>query len=220
MRKTRSRLCGRTLRRASAVVVVAGLALAGPVAPASAEEIAVSGELEIHGQLGVCGSPPTGLRLTVDGSGTLTGLGEVDAHVEFCIEHVGPTPSRPYAPFDVVSGSFSLTTDRGTVSGDVVGGYSPNPTRLVLDVTGGTGDFVGATGSLQFDGETEPAPALFVWRGPITGTIDVPDRPESPDDCRDGGWRDLVDDTGRPFANQGLCVAWVVAPPGLPAAGG
>lgn len=215
----RTRLGARVVRCVSALAVAAGLALAGPAAPASAVEVAVSGDLELHGDLGWCGSPWNGLGLVVDGSGALAGLGDVDAHVQFCLEHVGPTPTRPYAPFDVVSGSFTLTTDRGTVTGDVVGGHAPNPTRLVLDVTGGTADFVGATGSLQFDGEVVPG-ELVAWRGPITGTIDLPDRPESPDDCMHGGWRDLVDDAGRPFANQGLCVAWVVAPPGLPAAGG
>jgi hypothetical protein len=33
--------------------------------------------------------------------------------------------------------------------------------------------------------------------------------PTSKDDCKDGGWRNLTDDTGRPFKNQGDCVSFV-----------
>jgi hypothetical protein len=31
----------------------------------------------------------------------------------------------------------------------------------------------------------------------------------SKDQCKDGGWRDFTDDEGRPFGNQGECVAFV-----------
>jgi hypothetical protein len=31
----------------------------------------------------------------------------------------------------------------------------------------------------------------------------------SKDQCKDGGWRDFTDDEGRPFANQGQCIAFV-----------
>jgi hypothetical protein len=38
-----------------------------------------------------------------------------------------------------------------------------------------------------------------------------PDVPETRADCQLGGWRDLANDQGQPFANPGLCVAYVVA---------
>jgi hypothetical protein len=31
----------------------------------------------------------------------------------------------------------------------------------------------------------------------------------SKDQCKDGGWRDFTDDQGRPFDNQGQCIAFV-----------
>ncbi|HEY8543983.1 MAG TPA: hypothetical protein VIL36_03005 [Acidimicrobiales bacterium] len=37
----------------------------------------------------------------------------------------------------------------------------------------------------------------------------APSTPTSTDDCMDGGWQHLVDDEGRPFANQGQCVSYL-----------
>ncbi len=34
--------------------------------------------------------------------------------------------------------------------------------------------------------------------------------PQSRDDCRDDGWRRVVDDQGRPFRSQGQCIKFVV----------
>jgi hypothetical protein len=190
--------------------VAAVLALVGTAAPAAAADIAVSGELRAVGWFAprgtACGIEHTiGLDLAYDGGGAWEGLGEVTAHVAFCAVS---TPGLP-APFAVVDGSFTLTTERGTLSGDVLDGYAPNPIRLVMEVTAGTGEFVGATGSFEYD-EVESGFTTegFLTRGPITGTVTVPDRPQAKDDCKNGGWRDLVDDAGEAFADQGQCVSW------------
>ena len=126
------------------------------------------------------------------------------AHLTFCAVYDEALPSV----FAVVDGAFTFTTARGTLTGDVVDGFAPRPIRLVFAVTGGTGDFVGATGSLVFDGDGGVTEEGFVHSGPLTGTISLPDRPRSTDDCKGGGWHDLVDDGGLPFANQGQCVSW------------
>jgi hypothetical protein len=50
----------------------------------------------------------------------------------------------------------------------------------------------------------------------IAGTVTVaplsfgPPSPTSKSDCKNGGWRQLVDDQDRPFRNQGRCVAWAI----------
>ena len=75
-------------------------------------------------------------------------------------------------------------------------------------MTGGTGDFVGAAGTLEYDAGSDWTEEGFVHEGSFTGTITLPDRPQSPDDCKGEGWRDLVDDAGQPFRNQGQCVSW------------
>jgi hypothetical protein len=36
-----------------------------------------------------------------------------------------------------------------------------------------------------------------------------PPVPKSKDDCKNGGWKNFVDDQGRPFKNQGDCVSFV-----------
>jgi hypothetical protein len=38
-----------------------------------------------------------------------------------------------------------------------------------------------------------------------------PCSPPMKDSCTNGGWRDYVDDEGRPFRNLGQCVGWVVS---------
>jgi hypothetical protein len=42
-----------------------------------------------------------------------------------------------------------------------------------------------------------------------SGTVKVPRTPSTKDECKNGGWRDLVDSEGRPFPNQGQCVSFV-----------
>jgi hypothetical protein len=37
----------------------------------------------------------------------------------------------------------------------------------------------------------------------------VPRTPSTKDECKNDGWRDLVDSEGRPFPNQGQCVSFV-----------
>jgi hypothetical protein len=41
--------------------------------------------------------------------------------------------------------------------------------------------------------------------------FNLPRAPQSASDCKNGGWRNFVDDAGRPFANQGQCVSSVVS---------
>jgi len=48
----------------------------------------------------------------------------------------------------------------------------------------------------------DTAPITFV-EGPLT--------PATKADCKNRGWRNFANDQGRPFRNQGLCVAYVVA---------
>lgn len=41
-------------------------------------------------------------------------------------------------------------------------------------------------------------------------TISYLRTPPNKDACKNGGWREYVDDQGRPFASQGQCVTWTV----------
>lgn len=61
---------------------------------------------------------------------------------------------------------------------------------------------------------TCPAPSLLAGGTLTSGDFVVIDAttapiPTSKEQCKRGGWRDLVDGEGRPFTNQGSCTAFV-----------
>jgi hypothetical protein len=195
------------LAATAAVALVVGLA-----SPAAAKDLPVSGTFTGTGHFEfACNFA----QEYTDGSGDWTSLGPTTFHLVYCVD----APTTVTDPWPVPSGTFTIETADGTVTGEV-GGYveagttDPDgryPYQLVLTVTGGTGRYDGATGSLVLDGSFEYIP--FYDRrhqGTVSGTITLPARtPETRDDCRHGGWRDLVDDAGRPFRNQGHCIAFV-----------
>jgi hypothetical protein len=80
---------------------------------------------------------------------------------------------------------------------------------FTLTVTGSSGALRGATGTLDFAGSF-PSGAQSA-SGKLTGALTLPSStPKSKDECKNGGWRNLVDDQGQPFRNQGQCVSWAV----------
>jgi hypothetical protein len=55
------------------------------------------------------------------------------------------------------------------------------------------------------------APSPTTSAAPPPAPPPAPPSPATPadaDDCKRGGWQHLVDDAGRPFANQGECVSY------------
>jgi hypothetical protein len=200
-------------KRAAQLVVlasVAALVLVGAhVSAAGAAELEVSGSFTATGTLSTDGC--TVFRQVVDGDGDWTGLGQTTLHLDFCTAYV-PTENWP------VLGTFSLSSDAGTLTGDLggtvkAGTQTPDgfPFTFQLTVTGASGDLADATGTLALEGFF--GFGALTAHGTVAGTLTVP--PLSPADtgeCMNGGWRELVDDQGRPFANQGLCIAWVNRP--------
>ena len=190
---------------------VSALVLLGARASAAgAAELPVSGTFTATGTLASDGCAT--FHQVVDGSGDWTGLGTTTLHLDFCTAFLGGEDWP-------VLGTFSLSTDAGTLTGELdgsvkAGTQTPDgfPFTFQLDVTGATGDLSGTTGSLTLEGFFGLAAATV--HGTVAGTLTVPPgTPDDADDCKQGGWRELVDDQGRPFANQGSCVAWVVAGP-------
>lgn len=114
----------------------------------------------------------------------------------------------------IYNASFTITAaDGGTLTGTMSGfveasGTGPEfPLHFTLAVTGGTGRLAGATGSIAMEGAFGLG-ALTV-HGTVDGTVTLPPpTPSSADDCKQGGWRNLVDDRGEGFPNQGQCVSW------------
>jgi hypothetical protein len=173
---------------------------AGPGAPAGTE-LTVSGPFTGTGTLGSeCGL----FHQVVDGGGEWTALGPSTFVLDFCLA----------AGYEVFDATFVITAaDGGTLTGDIsgrveAGGPGPDyPLHFVLTVTGGTGRYAGATGSIAMEGAF--GPGAFTVAGTVDGTVTLP--PASPTswrDCTGGGWRDLVDDEGRPFHSAGHCIRW------------
>ena len=77
-----------------------------------------------------------------------------------------------------------------------------------LPVAGGTVDCASADGAcvIAAASATDIAGTLLVT--PLHFRLPTP---HSWSDCTHGGWRRVADGRGRPFANQGTCVAWVVS---------
>jgi hypothetical protein len=199
----------------TAVAALAGTAPAGAAtdgpgqpAPPPGPTLEVSGEFTGTGQLlGTCGL----FRQVVDGGGEWLPLGTTTFTLDFCLENpVGEL-------YPISSGTFTVTSPSGTLTGTVGGwveaGGNPDPAvgfplHITLTVTGGTGAYAGATGDLLLEGAFGYG-AATVW-GTVSGTVTLPPpTPDSADDCRNGGWRQVVDDQGRPFRSQGACIAWV-----------
>jgi hypothetical protein len=107
----------------------------------------------------------------------------------------GRSPSSPSGP----APAGSSTTDGGGSGSGPPGSPAPGSAPSSERPAGGPGHEPG--GPARAGDATGPAP---------DGT------PRDGDDCRDGGWQHLVDDHGRPFANQGLCIAYVTAATGRP----
>lgn len=145
----------------------------------------------------------------VEGGGEWTELGASTFTLDFCLADGSAANHYP-----VYDGTFTVTAaDGGTLNGSLTGyveagGSGPEfPLHLVMEVTGGTGTYEGATGSIAMEGAFGLA-ALTV-EGTVDGTVTLPPAiPSSWRDCLAGGWRDLVDDEGRPFRNQGQCIRW------------
>jgi hypothetical protein len=148
-----------------------------------------SGAAQAQGEPSITVTPSTGLQdgqtVTVTGSGfspdvTAIGLAQCEA----------PNSCSGQTVVPASGGSFSATF---TVTRFVLGtDCAESPGRCLLGASNLNGD----GGAFN---ESDLAPLSF-----------GPDVPQSKSDCKHGGWKNLADDEGRPFRNQGQCVSFVV----------
>jgi hypothetical protein len=200
---------GKNMRRLTALAVVTLAIVGGSAWPADAQGIDVSGSFTGTGSF----------TFSCDfahedntGSGDWAGLGSVTFSLDFCVASAGVDD-----PWPVTSGSFTVTSAGGTLSGSM-GGFvmaakpvGPNqfPFTYVLTITGGTGDLAGATGQLTLDGLAGyVAPFGRTIEGTVSGSVVVVHTPASADACKQDAWRTLTDAAGTAFRNQGDCVSW------------
>lgn len=205
-----------------AIASAAGLGLlvgaAGPAGADEADGVDEAGRGRIAGSFAGDGDfvndpcaipevPDTaGIGVAFTASGDLSSLGATDLEGILCLD---PRDGRAFGP-------LTLSAERGTITGDIDGERveSPDldPSTFDLDytVSGGTGRFAGASGTLSVQLTVRIATLPIEVDGAIDGRVTVPPRtPTSTADCKHGGWRHLVDDQGRPFGSQGACIRWV-----------
>jgi hypothetical protein len=127
--------------------------------------------------------------------------------------YIGPPPAYTGCPSNVwlITGNLLSGVNPIDTSQLNLGFfYDPYATALVkygsYTVTGI--QLVADAGWAFPDGEQ----TVFVDNTNIDGTIytyDEKGHPQSTDDCKNGGWTDLVNDDGEAFKNQGDCVSYV-----------
>ena len=139
-------------------------------------------------------TPSTGLQdgqvVTVTGTGFTTGTSDIG---------LAQCPASP-SSFILCVGQKVVPASQGSFSA----------TFTVRRIVGGV-DCASAPGACVIGATNLQGP-----NGAFTEQVFVPltfgrSAPQSKADCKHGGWRDLADDQGRPFRNQGQCVSFVVA---------
>lgn len=123
--------------------------------------------------------------------------------------YIGPPPNYTGCPPDVWTSTGDLLEGVNPIdTGQLDGGtfYDPYATALAKygDYTVTGVQLVVDSGFAFPDGEQ----TVLVDNTNVDGTIYTYDHPQSKDDCKDGGWMDLVDGDGQAFRNQGDCVSF------------
>jgi hypothetical protein len=167
-------------RWAGASVAVLGL-LVGAAGPAGAEADGGSGGRRIAGSFAgegefvnePCAVPEVpdhaGIGVSFTASAHLSSLGASDVEGIVCLH---PRDGRSFGP-------LTLSAGRSTITGDMVGapGEAPFPPftfRLDYTVSGGTGRFAGARGTLSVVVTVDIAPIPMLVDGTIDGRVTVP----------------------------------------------
>src|SRR5919108_1702959 len=138
---------------AALLVLTVGASTAGAgVDGAGGRRLAVSGSFTATGNFESTTECPS-FHTWHDGSGEWTGLGAVTFNLDYCVE-LNLSGASP------LSGTFTITSPDGTLTGDLVGELPVStgvpgdteafPANYTLTVTGGTGRFARATGTLSF----------------------------------------------------------------------
>lgn len=180
------------------VVVVAGTAVvAAPVSAAPDEDFVVGGGEIVVGPPGL---PPARVGVSIDAHSEASG-GNPSGTVSIFIRSTEPP---------LFSGPVTCVVVTGNVA--VVGFDDAVEGHLIAQVVDNS-----ATGSPDTVGLVPAAPGCSLGNGIqasplVSGDIVVHDALPltSKDQCKLGGWRDFTDDQGRPFANQGQCIAFLV----------
>jgi len=186
-------------RGAAVVGLLGALTTISMAAPVGAATEAVTGTATSSGGNGFTTADSVYSSPGVLGSGTM--------HFDFVLIS-DPPGSR-------TEGTGVLTrSDGATLTGTSTSTLNASPTTGFdvvghFTVTSGTGALSGVTGEIVLTG-TVAGPGSVGDVFTMTGTLTTPSPvATNKDQCKDGGWRNLVDDQGEPFRNQGHCLSFV-----------
>jgi hypothetical protein len=155
------------------VLAFAALALASALAKAGGTDRPMKGTV-----VGTVTVPIPSLQLTTDASGVLTHLGKYTGHFEGSGEIVGGR-TLGEGTFTVVAANGDQLTGTFTLNGSLPSG-EPHSLTVFLTITGGTGRFADASGTLTipllatpscFLEPTCPGALVETLEGPVTGLI-------------------------------------------------
>jgi hypothetical protein len=120
--------------------------------------------------------------------------------------YIGPPPNYTLCPPSVWLNTGDLLEGANPIdTSQLDGGTFYDPYAIALTKYGEyavTGVQLVADGAWFFPADGEQT--VLIDNTNVDGTIYTY---EDKDDCKDGGWMDLVDDDGEPFKNQGDCVS-------------
>jgi hypothetical protein len=190
--------------------VLCGFVAAVPSASAAASPSAVSGSYSGPSTFaGDC----TNIGVVGTAQGDIAPFGASTLAYHFCL--TAPSPPLYLQPL-LPGATASITTASGAVSGTLTGtqnGLSgPDgrfPYHFSLAVTGGSGAFSGATGTIVLDGSFAVAAQNITGTASGTVSFSAPAIAKRFSECRGQGWKTVTDARGRPFRSQFACDVFV-----------
>ena len=119
--------------------------------------------------VGRCGAAPPNLFVTLNpGTGT-SNLGAFTTAESYCVNSATGNVSNGLFSFDFANANTLFGTISGTIALPPVGGVATN--FFIFSITGGTGLFAGATGTLSGPGTLTFIPGGFNLTNTFSGTI-------------------------------------------------
>lgn len=125
------------------------------------------------------------------------------------VSDTATTAQRPSSSTVDVGDESPSTAITGPPSGSTSGPAATGSGPASATSTPSSPPSTPASDSPPAPATTSAPPAAATTSTPPTSAPPPTHVPTDKDQCKHGGWQDLVDDHGRPFANQGECVAFV-----------
>jgi len=161
------------------LIVAAALAAAVLPATARTDEQPFEATIDLHETLAFTGALPCMFIGSLNGTGVASYLGQVSAAAQDCVNPVPTASGAPAFSFASTAPGAVFTTASGEKLYATYGGLllprtgAPHAVKGIFTITGGTGEYAGATGDGTITGVEEINMAMQTGSGRVsfTGTI-------------------------------------------------